>query len=82
MEDHSDEKIPTHDTRIKQSDEIGSQMYGKKTWDAIVANMDDLDPIFASYVREIPYGSVYPRDGLRIIPVLFLGTTVSGLAER
>ncbi len=60
-----DERIPDHNTRIRQSDRIGEKMYGKN-WDAIVENLDDLDPTFAAFVREIPYGSVYPRDGLRM----------------
>ncbi len=58
-----EEKIPDHKTRTIQSDEIGNQMYGKN-WGTIVENLNDLDPTFASFVKEIPYGSVYPREGL------------------
>lgn len=66
MEKHpKNDNIPDHETRISQSDEIGTQMYGKN-WDAIVDNLNDLDPTFAAFVREIPYGSVYPREGLRM----------------
>ncbi len=57
--------IPDHENRITQSNEIGEIMYGKN-WQSIITGIDKMDPVFASFVKEIPYGSVYPRKGLDI----------------
>lgn len=38
-------------------------MYGKN-WDSIKNSISSMDPVFAQFVKEIPYGSVYPRKGL------------------
>ena len=38
-------------------------MYGRN-WTRIIENFKDLDPIFAQFIQEIPYGSIYPRNEL------------------
>ncbi len=59
------ENIPDKNKRIEQSDNIGLQMYGKN-WFSILNALNELDPDYASYVREIAYGSVYPRSTLSL----------------
>ncbi|MCY3414040.1 MAG: carboxymuconolactone decarboxylase family protein [Candidatus Heimdallarchaeota archaeon] len=57
--------IPNKDRRISQSNRIGDEMYGSN-WKAIIDGIDSIDPTFAEFLQEIPYGSVYPREGLDI----------------
>ena len=53
------------ETRIKHANDIGEKMYGKN-WISIIESIEKMDPVFAQFVKEIPYGSVYPRDGLSL----------------
>lgn len=59
------DEIKDKDTRNKQADEVGKKMYGKN-WTAIIDSMTSMDPVFTQFVKEIPYGSVYPRKGLSL----------------
>ena len=59
------ELIPDAKTRNAAADHIGETLYGKN-WEKIVSNISDLDPNFASFVKEIPYGSIYPRKTLSL----------------
>ena len=44
---------------------IGDQMYGKN-WQKIIEAIKTLDPTFAEFIEEIPYGSIYPRETLSL----------------
>lgn len=57
--------IPDKENRSKQSDDIGYQMYGNN-WQALIQGIAGMDPVFAEFVKEIPYGSVYSRTGLSL----------------
>ena len=59
------DSIKSKENRNRQADEIGKKMYGKN-WDAIIDSMVSMDPVFTQFVKEIPYGSVYPREGLSL----------------
>ncbi len=49
--------------RETEANKIGENLYGK-TWYRIKNTLDSLDPDFAKFIVEVPYGSVYPRDDL------------------
>jgi len=57
--------IPDHQDRIDNANQMGEMMYGKN-WKGIIEGIEKLDPTFATFIKEIPYGSVYPRAGLSI----------------
>ncbi|OLS21224.1 MAG: hypothetical protein HeimC2_34420 [Candidatus Heimdallarchaeota archaeon LC_2] len=57
--------IPNKEQRITNANEIGTKLY-KENWQSLIANLESLDPNFAEFVKEIPYGSVYPRKQLSI----------------
>jgi len=59
-----DDIIPSKDQRKINSLRIGSQLYTEKNWKAIIEGISALDQKIASIVEQIPYGSVYPREGL------------------
>lgn len=59
-----DDIIPSKDQRKINSLRIGSQLYTEKNWKAIIEGISALDQKMASIVEQIPYGSVYPREGL------------------
>ena len=56
---------PIPNDRETEADKIGYGLY-KHNWDKIKAALTKLDPTFAKFVIEIPYGSVYPRKGLSL----------------
>ena len=58
-----DELIPDRQTREQQADEVGTTLY-KHNWERILSALSTTDPNFAQFVKEIPYGSVYPRKAL------------------
>lgn len=57
--------IPDKEQRIADADRIGTKLY-KENWKILIENMESLDPNFAEFVKEIPYGSVYPRAELSL----------------
>ena len=57
--------IPDKEQRIINANEIGKKLY-KENWQSLVENLESLDPNFAEFVKEIPYGSVYTRKELSI----------------
>jgi len=59
-----DDIIPSKEQRKIDSLRIGSQLYTEKNWKAIIEGISALDLKMASVVEQIPYGSVYPREGL------------------
>ncbi|MHA2029903.1 MAG: carboxymuconolactone decarboxylase family protein [Candidatus Kariarchaeaceae archaeon] len=61
----NNELIPDIETRKLEAAIIGEKMYGKN-WEKILAGIKELDPKFASFIEEIPYGSIYPRVGLSL----------------
>jgi len=63
--DNVDDVIPPKDQRIDNSNRIGELMYGKN-WDALLESLEKVDPTFATFVREIPYGSVFSRQTLSL----------------
>lgn len=58
-----DELIPDRETREQQADEIGNTLYNHN-WERILSALRTTDPNFAQFVKEIPYGTVYPRKAL------------------
>ena len=44
---------------------ISTALY-KYNWDPLIDNLQSLDPNFAEFVKEIAYGSVYPREQLSL----------------
>ncbi len=56
---------PIPDNRETEADTIGYELY-KHNWEKIKSALTNLDPTFAKFVIEIPYGSVYPRKGLSL----------------
>ncbi|MHA2098473.1 MAG: carboxymuconolactone decarboxylase family protein [Candidatus Kariarchaeaceae archaeon] len=57
--------IPDRDKRIADANNIGKKLY-KDNWESLLTNLESLDPNFTEFVREIPYGSVYPREALSL----------------
>ncbi len=57
--------IPNHQDRVDNANKMGETMYGKN-WKGIMDGIEKLDPNFAAFLKEIPYGSVYPRPDLSI----------------
>ena len=57
--------IPDKEQRYADADEIGTTLY-KENWNSLIENLESLDPNFAEFVKEIPYGSVYPRKELSL----------------
>ncbi|OLS21219.1 MAG: hypothetical protein HeimC2_34370 [Candidatus Heimdallarchaeota archaeon LC_2] len=57
--------IPDKDKRISGANEIGKKLY-KENWQSLIENLESLDPNFAEFVKEIPYGSMYTRKELSI----------------
>ncbi|MCE7735393.1 MAG: carboxymuconolactone decarboxylase family protein [Candidatus Heimdallarchaeota archaeon] len=57
--------IPNKDKRNSDADRIGSKLY-KENWGPLIENLQSLDPNFAEFVKEIAYGSVYPREQLSL----------------
>ncbi|MHA2503763.1 MAG: carboxymuconolactone decarboxylase family protein [Candidatus Kariarchaeaceae archaeon] len=53
------------DTRKADAEEVAGKMYGDN-WERILNRVRDLDPIFAEFLEEVPYGTVYPRTGLKL----------------
>ena len=47
--------------RKKNAERIGSQLYKEKNWNAIIDGIRQMDPNFASFIEQVPYGSIYPR---------------------
>ncbi|MHA2250752.1 MAG: carboxymuconolactone decarboxylase family protein [Candidatus Kariarchaeaceae archaeon] len=64
-ENFENELIPDKEKRNDAADRVGEILYGKN-WKKIVSNISDLDPNFASFVKEIPYGTIYPRKTLSL----------------
>ena len=52
-------------SRISASNKVGEQLYGKN-WERILASLEEVDPTFAEFIQEVPYGSVYPRENLSL----------------
>ncbi|MHA2169215.1 MAG: carboxymuconolactone decarboxylase family protein [Candidatus Kariarchaeaceae archaeon] len=63
--DKDDDLIPDPEIRKQEAAIVGDKMYGKN-WEKILAGIKELDPNFASFIEEIPYGSIYPRLGLSL----------------
>lgn len=51
--------------REENADKVGYKLYGAN-WERIKINLKSLDEDFARFIVEVPYGSVFPRAGLKI----------------
>lgn len=57
--------IPDKNERIDNSNIIGEKLYQDK-WKKIIDGIVSVDPNFGEFIREIPYGSIFPREGLSL----------------
>ena len=57
--------IPDKEKRNADADLIGSKLY-KDNWAPLIENIQSYDTNFAEFVKEIAYGTVYPREILSL----------------
>ncbi len=67
--------IPDQVKRLSNADEIGEKLY-KHNWTRIIDTMAEIDPVFATYVKEIAYGSVYPLQSVDLKTKEFVAISV------
>jgi len=60
-----DDLLRDKEQRVTDANHVGQQMYGKN-WQRIIDSISELDPTFAEFIAEVPYGSVYPRTELSL----------------
>lgn len=57
--------IPDKQDRIKSANEIGNKLY-KDNWNTLIDSLAQIDSRLAEFVKEIPYGTIYPREKLSL----------------